>query len=58
MKKVYLSLLSALMYLFTMAQVKVEIKKETHWYASPVAWVVGAAIFILILVALLRGRKS
>jgi hypothetical protein len=26
------------------------------WYASPWVWVVGAAVFILLLVALLRGR--
>jgi hypothetical protein len=28
-----------------------------NWYAHPVAWVIGAAIFILLLVALLRGKK-
>ena len=27
----------------------------TYWYASPWVWVVGAAIFILLLVALLKG---
>lgn len=26
------------------------------WYTSPWVWVVGAAVFILLLVALLRGR--
>lgn len=30
-------------------------KKE--WYQQPWAWVVGGALFILILVALLRKRK-
>ncbi|SFT73449.1 hypothetical protein SAMN04489724_1910 [Algoriphagus locisalis] len=30
-------------------------KKE--WYQQPWAWVVGGAIFVLILVALLRKRK-
>jgi len=33
-------------------------KKSTEWYASPIAWVVGAAVFILLLVALLRGKKD
>jgi hypothetical protein len=28
------------------------------WYASPWVWVAGAAVFILLLVALLRGRGS
>jgi hypothetical protein len=29
-----------------------------NWYASPWVWIVGAAIFILLLVALLRGNSS
>ena len=34
--------------------------KGDAWYASPWVWVVGAAVFILLLVALTRGsgRKS
>ena len=31
-------------------------KKE--WYEQPWAWVVGAAVFILLLVAILRGGKT
>lgn len=31
---------------------------ETTWYAEPWVWVVGAAIFILILVSLLRGNNT
>jgi hypothetical protein len=31
-------------------------KKE--WYEQPWAWVVGAAIFILLLVAILRGGRK
>ena len=31
---------------------------ETTWYAEPWVWVVGAAIFILILVSLLRGNTT
>lgn len=26
-----------------------------NWYASPLVWVIGAAVFILLLVAILRG---
>lgn len=29
--------------------------KGSAWYASPWVWVVGAAVFILLLVALTRG---
>ena len=29
--------------------------ETTYWYSSPWVWVLGAAIFILLLVALLRG---
>ena len=38
---------------------KVDVSVEsTNWYASPWVWVVGAAIFILLLVALLGGGRS
>lgn len=30
----------------------------TYWYANPWVWVIGAAIFILLLVALLRGSSN
>ena len=30
----------------------------TTWYAQPWVWVVGAAVFIIILVALFRGNSS
>ena len=35
-------------------------KGGDNWYASPLVWVIGAAIFILLLVAILRGggRKA
>ncbi len=29
-----------------------------NWYASPWVWVVGGALFILLLIALLRGNSS
>ena len=28
------------------------------WYTNPIVWIVGAAVFILLLVALLRGNSS
>jgi hypothetical protein len=36
---------------------KVSITEEqtADWYTNPIVWIVGAAVFILLLVALLRG---
>ncbi|MCW3113216.1 MAG: hypothetical protein JWR18_1612 [Segetibacter sp.] len=30
--------------------------QSSDWYTSPIVWVVAAAVFILLLVALMRGR--
>lgn len=30
-------------------------KKDSNWYQQPWVWIVGGAVFILLLVALLRG---
>jgi hypothetical protein len=40
--------------------VNVDINKNSggNWYAQPWVWIVGAAIFILLLVALLRNNSS
>lgn len=38
--------------------VDINVKKENEWYKQPWAWVVGGAVFILLLVALLRGGQS
>lgn len=35
--------------------VDINVKKEQAWYQNPVVWVIGGAVFILLLVALLRG---
>ena len=32
--------------------------ETTTWYAQPWVWIVGGAVFILLLVALLRGNSS
>ena len=38
--------------------VDINVKKESEWYQQPWVWVVGAAIFVLLLVALLRGSPK
>ena len=63
MKKVFFSFFSALCTTLVLAQgesknVDININtKSNNWYASPWVWVVGAAIFILLLVALTRGGR-
>ena len=50
--------------LLTLAQegtkIEVDIDKNDggNWYTNPVVWIIGAAVFILLLVALLRGNNS
>ncbi len=41
------------------ADIDVDINKggSENWYASPWVWIVGAAVFVLLLVALLRGNS-
>ena len=65
MKTLYLSMLAVLMNAAAWAQEKkaeidVNINKDGggSWYASPFVWIVGAAVFILLLVALTRGSGS
>lgn len=38
--------------------INVSVNKGSNWYMQPWVWVVGGAIFILLLVALLRGGRS
>ena len=64
MKKAYLSVLAALVSAITFAQekkgeldVNINTNEGNNWYASPLVWVVGAAVFILLRVALLRGGR-
>lgn len=41
------------------AKIDVDINKNSGgWYTNPIVWIVGAAVFILLLVALLRGNNS
>jgi hypothetical protein len=62
-KRSLMAVLSLFVTALAMAQEKVDIDintKDSAWYASPWVWVVGAAVFILLLVALTRGggRRS
>ena len=62
MNKLYLSIVSALISTTLLAQEKqVNIKVEKDggsFWGTPWVWVVGAAIFILLLVAVARGSGS
>ena len=70
MKKAYLTIMAALVSALTFAQeggsgkdASLDVNINTHdsggWYTSPVVWIIGAAVFILLLVALTRsGRRS
>jgi len=60
MKKAYLSVMAAFVSVLALAQeggakIDVNVTKDSAWYTSPWVWVVGAAVFILLLVALTRG---
>jgi len=64
MKKAYLSLMMFLTSLIVLAQEKttdvdINLNKDSggNWYASPWVWIVGAAVFILLLVALTSGGR-
>lgn len=35
--------------------VNINVKKQSAWYQQPWMWVIGGAVFILLLVALLKG---
>jgi hypothetical protein len=38
--------------------VNIDVKSDGQWYQQPWVWIVGAAVFILLLIALLRGSGS
>jgi hypothetical protein len=38
--------------------VDINVKKESAWYQQPWVWVVGGAVFILLLAAILRGNST
>lgn len=64
MKRIVLTvMLSVCSAMLVMAQqdkkvdININSKSDSAWYTSPVVWIIGAAIFILLLVALLRGGR-
>ena len=67
LKQVYTKLVLAIMLSLTSAlafaqdkgvDVDINVKKESEWYQQPWIWVVGAAVFILLLAAILRSGTS
>ena len=61
--KISVTLLSFLFSAISFAQEKgvdvdINVKKESAWYQNPIVWVIGGAVFILLLVALLRGGEK
>ena len=63
MKKLFLSIMLTIcssVWLLAQETKKVDIDVNTkgnNWYASPWVWIVGVAVFILLLVALTRGGR-
>jgi len=62
MTRIVLAIAASFMSLVCFAQekstdVKVDINadKGSNWYGQPWVWIVGGAVFVLLLVALLRG---
>jgi len=56
-------LLSSFLSVISFAQdkgidVDINVKKEQAWYQNPIVWVIGGAVFILLLVALLKGGEK
>lgn len=66
MKKIYFIVLAAFANALAIAQeggggadINVDINKGGgEWYTSPWVWIIVAAVFILLLVALTRGRRD
>lgn len=64
--KILFSICSAIFLMFSMIvtaqdkkiDIDIGVNKEPVWYQQPWAWVLGAAIFILLLVLLLRGGRK
>ena len=38
--------------------IDVNVGDKSSWYQNPIIWIIGGAVFILLLVALLRSGKS
>ena len=62
-KRPLLAIMSLLMTVIAFAQdksvdVNINTKSGGNWYAQPWVWIVGAAVFILLLVALTRSSSK
>jgi hypothetical protein len=64
MKRVYVSILAAFISLMLFAQEKsadvdINVNKDSggSFWGSPVMWIIGAAVFIILLVAVSRGSS-
>jgi len=65
MAKFVAMLVTVLLSVAAMAQdkgtdIKVDVNKgnDGNWYTQPWVWIIGGAVFVLLLVALLRGNRS
>ena len=61
--RITLALLFSFVSLLSFAQdkgldVDINVNKENEWYQQTWVWIVGGAIFVLLLVALLRGNTK
>ena len=61
--RIALALLFSFVSLLSFAQdkgldVDINVNKENEWYQQTWVWIVGGAIFVLLLVALLRGNTK
>jgi hypothetical protein len=61
-KSVSFLLMSMMISVLTFAQdkgvdVDINVKKDSEWYQQPWVWIIGGAVFVLLLVALLRGGQ-
>jgi hypothetical protein len=61
--RVSLAMLFSIVSMLSFAQDKgldidINVKKENEWYQQPWVWIAGGAIFVLLLVALLRGGAA
>ncbi|HEX7904805.1 MAG TPA: hypothetical protein VF487_13095 [Chitinophagaceae bacterium] len=57
----FISLLLLSVYSFAQDKgidVDINVKKDNQWYQQPWVWVVGGAVFILLLAAILRSNSK
>jgi hypothetical protein len=62
-QKIIASFMMVLASLMSLAQdkgvdVDVNVNKDSNWYQQPWVWILGGAVFILLLAAILRSGRS